>query len=296
MTGATSGFGKVAVCEIAKQGAKVFVFCRDDEKGKQLINHYHETCKDGKGSIETIHCDLSSLDSIPKACDELRTKTDKLDMIINNAGLMNFKFIETENHIEETLQVNLLAPILISHLLIDLLAKSSSAKLIFTASGLHSGVIHFDDIEFRNKFISYKSYAQSKLGIILLTRYLANKLAAKNIGVYCQHPGMVKTSLERNAPEFSKFIFNLMATTPEEGCKNLLYLVETFKDELVSGEYYDHFKVKQITKESYDMDMAENLFKAIKHYLNKYITKPSLIFDGNEKKLHFEPEIEGIFA
>lgn len=283
MTGATSGLGKVAACELAHKGAKVFVLCRSNDKGEILQKEYHEQYQHGKGSIETIPCNLSSFSSIVAACKDLHSKVDRLDMIINNAGVMKFQFKETEDHIEETWQVNLLAPMLISHLLIDLLATSDSAKIIFTASALHQGRINFQDLESRKNFTSYKAYRQSKLGLILQCRYLGQKLSKTNIGVYSQHPGLVRTSLGRDAGWFAKMIFSVMGKSPEEGCRTLLYLVEAQKDDIMTGEYYADVRVTHTSKESYSFSVAAILFETVRSYLRPYITTSSLIFANNEK-------------
>ncbi len=278
MTGATSGLGKVAACNIAAKGATLIAASRNPEKGEALLTYYKEQYPQGRGRIELVDCKLNSFESIAMACKEISESYKHLDMIINNAGIMNFEYKETQDGIEETWQVNLLAPILITHLLGDLLKASPEPKLIYTTSGLHQGTINFDNLEFKDSFSSYKTYRQSKLGIILLTRYLAKQLAEKQIGVYCQHPGMVNTGLSRSAGWMSKLIFKWMGKTPEQGAETLEYLIETDSEELISGEYYTNCQVAKITKESYDMDMAKKLLDMVKGYLRDYITEKSLVF------------------
>jgi NAD(P)-dependent dehydrogenase (short-subunit alcohol dehydrogenase family) len=279
ITGATSGLGKAAALQLAAQGAVVIAASRNPKKGSVLLAEYRDKHPEGKGSIELIECDLGSMDSITMACEQVSESYDHLDMIINNAGIMNFERKETHDHIEATWQVNLLAPMLIAHLLVHKFKKALEPKLIFTTSGLHQGVIDFEDPEFKNKkFTSYKSYRQSKLGVILMTRLLAQHLSEEEIGVYTQHPGMVNSDLSRSAGTFSKFIFNQMGTTPEKGAETLLYLATTSNEDLISGEYYTKSHVAKITNESYDLEMAEKLLAFIKKYLKKYITETSLIF------------------
>lgn len=283
MTGATSGLGKVAACEMANNGASVFVLCRNHDKGKMLQKDYHESYANGRGSIEIIPCDLSAFHSIVTASNDLHSKLNSVDMIINNAGIMNFQFKETQDRIEETWQVNLLAPMLLSHLLIDLLATSEDARIIFTASALHQGEINFQDLESRKEFTSYKAYRQSKLALILECRYLGQKLSKTNIGVYAQHPGLVRTDLGRGASWLSRMFFAVMGKNPHDGCKTLLHVVETPKEDLISGEYYADNKVTHTTKESYDLSVAAILFETVRAYLDAHITKSSLIFTKNEK-------------
>ena len=279
ITGATSGLGKAAALQLAADGAVIIAASRNPQKGAVLLAEYRDKYPDGKGRIELIECDLGSMESITMACEQVSESYDHLDMIINNAGIMNYEWKETHDHIEATWQVNLLAPMLIAHLLIPKFKKTLEPKLIFTTSGLHQGVIDFEDPEFKNKsFSSYKSYRQSKLGVILMTRLLAHQLSEEEIGVYTQHPGMVNTDLGRSAGALSKLIFNWMGTTPEKGAETLLYLAQASNEDLVSGEYYAKSHVAKITNESYDIDMAEKLLVLIKKYLKKHITEKSLIF------------------
>jgi NAD(P)-dependent dehydrogenase (short-subunit alcohol dehydrogenase family) len=199
-------------------------------------------------------------------------------MIINNAGIMNFEFRQTIDKIEETLQVNLLSPLLICHLLFDNLKNAQDPKIIFTSSGLHQGEINFKNLEFKDSFSSFKVYRQSKLGVILICRLLSKSLKDYNINIYSQHPGMVRTNLGRNSGWFSRMIFYLMGKSPEKGSITLSYLMETPNAQLKSGEYYANKEITATTKQSYDMKVAEELLEVVKVYLEKYITTPSPIF------------------
>lgn len=278
MTGATSGLGIEAAYHYVIQGAKLVVLARNEQKSKALLDGYKAKFPESKANIDFIKGDLNSLDSVNKACAEVKQKYPKLDCIINNAGLMNFEFQKSEDGIEKTLQINLLSPILICHLLIDCLKDSLDPKIIFTASALHQGNIQFDDLEFQNNFSGFKSYRHSKLGVILLCRLLAQNLKANNIAIYSQHPGIIRTELGRNAGLFSKMFFWLMGSSPKKGAQTLIYLTETNNTDLTSGEYYAKKKVTKITDESNDLEVANRLLEETKKYLNDYIKKSSLIF------------------
>ena len=161
------------------------------------------------------------------------------------------------------------------------LALMDDAKIIFTASELHKGNILFDDLEFRNKFSSFKSYGHSKLGVIMICRFLANKLNNNNIAIYSHHPGMIRTELGRDAGWLSRFIFWTMGSSPEKGAQTLLYLAETNRTKLKSGEYYAKNQITKTSKESYDMEVASQLLTITKDYLNDYITEPSLFYSDD---------------
>ena len=279
ITGATSGIGLITACELAYKGNKLIATARTIERGRELTSYYKNHYPDGTGSIEIILCDLSSFESIVNACNQVKANYTYIDLLINNAGLWNFKYRESKSKIEETLQVNVLAPLLISNLLLDLLLQSTDAKLIFTASALHQGDVDFNNLEFKAKFSGFKAYRQSKLEVILLCRLLAKKLEKSNVGVYCQHPGLVNTKLGRDAGWFSNLFFQIMGLPPSEGAKTLLYLAEENKSNLISGEYYAKKAVKSITPQSNNMSVAQMLLDKLAIYLKDYIVKSSLIFD-----------------
>ena len=280
ITGATSGIGKAAALQLAADGAVVIATSRNKGKGANLLEDYRNLHPDGKGRIELVECDLASFESINMACEEILESYHHLDVLINNAGVMAYKFGQSRDKIELTWQVNLLAPVLITHLLLPGFKKALEPKVIMSTSGFHMGKIYLDDPEFKHKrYVSWQAYRQSKLGLILLTRLLAPRLTGEGIGIYAQHPGLVKTDIDRSGPGILKLMFSGFGMSPEKGAKTLLYLANTPNDELISGEYYTKSHVARSAKGAYDMDEAEALLKIVKEYLNKYITESSLIFD-----------------
>ena len=263
MTGVTSGLGKVAALKLAKEGHHIIASCRNMKKGEELGQELLSSGSNPEGTIELVHCDLSSFASIRKACSDILNRYDALDQVILNAGVWHFERTETEDGIEEIFQVNLLAPALMIQLLSPLLSNPETSKIIITSSGLHQGTIQFDDIEFTKGFSGFKAYRQSKLGVILLTRLLHDQFKQQKVGVYCQHPGVVQTELGRHAGWWSRVIFKLIGKSPEKGARTLLYLAQTPKSDLTSGEYYASSKVVKATQESYNMETAKRLMEVI---------------------------------
>jgi retinol dehydrogenase 14 len=279
ITGATSGIGMEAAIELAAHGNRVIATARSIEKGDELLQYYRESYPYGKGIIEIVLCDLASFESIIKACNHLNANYACIDVLINNAAVWNFAYKESQDQIEETFHVNVLAPLLINHLLLDLLLKAKHAKSIFAASALHHGKVNFEDLECKRNFNGFNTYRQSKLEIILLTRLLAQKLASVNIGVYCEHPGLVSTKLGRDASWASNLFFRLLGISAHKGAKTLIYLAEENTNFLVSGGYYYKKQVKETSPQSKDMDVAQRLLENIKSYLKDFIETPSLIFE-----------------
>jgi NAD(P)-dependent dehydrogenase (short-subunit alcohol dehydrogenase family) len=284
MTGATSGLGKISALKAASGGATVISLARNKKKGLLLVEEYKSNHPEGLGKIEIIEGNLNSFKSIATACGEVALNYPVIDMLVLNAGIMNFEPKQSIDNIEETLQVNLLSPLLISHLLFENLGKSKSAKIIFTSSGLHKGEINFDNLEFRNNFSSFKVYSQSKLGVILVCRTLAEALKNYNIGIYSQHPGMVRTDLGRSAGWLSKMIFYLMGKSPEKGSQTLSFLIETKKELLTSGEYYSDKKITKTTKQSYDLATGKKIIEVANTYLSEYIKADSPLFKKGKSR------------
>ncbi len=271
ITGATSGIGKEAALELARQGNEVIFTTRSVETAEKIMAEFDAQKQDNTGSLDFIFCNLASFESVVKACTSFLEKHTHLDILINNAGVWNFEYKESRNKVEEIFHVNVLSPALLKSQLLPALEKSADARIIQTASALHYGNIDFDDIEGRKKFSGFNAYRQSKLGVILLTRWWAKQLQGKKIGVYALHPGLVNTRLGRNAGWFANFFFRLSGISPKKGAQTIIFLATESQNDLISGEYYTKNKVKKITSESYDLTIAERLDNVVNQYIYEYV-------------------------
>ena len=265
ITGATSGIGKETAICLASLGTTIVMTARDQNKGistkKEIIQATNNK------NIDVIHCDLASFESIRNCCNEFKTKYQSLHVLINNAGTWDFKRRESKDGIENIFATNYLAPFLMTNLLLDIIQKNKPARIINVTSGLHSGTINFDDIEFKHNFSGMKAYGQSKLAIILFTRLLAEKLKGTGVTVNCVHPGMNRTNLGRDAGTFSRIGFKLLGKDPKKGAETSIYLASSKEVENITGEYFVKKKIKQSSKESYNMDVAERLWDVSVKYV-----------------------------
>jgi len=265
ITGATSGIGKETARGIAQLGATVVLTTRDVQRGQQTKQELMQSTKNK--NIDVLFCDLSSFTSIRDCCMEFLKKYTTLHVLINNAGIVEYHRRESKDGIENTFAVNYLAPFLMTNLLLDMLKKSVPARIINLTSGLHSGTIHFDDLEFYHGFSGMKVYGHSKLAIILFTRLLAERLKGTEVTVNCVNPGMSATNLSRDAGWFSTKFFKLLAKEASKGAQTPIYLASSSEVETISGEYFEKKAVKTINKETYDMDAAKKLWDASKKYV-----------------------------
>ena len=265
ITGATSGIGKETAIGLARLNATIIFTTRDILKGEKVKKELIE--KTNNKNIHILKCDLASFESIRNCCKEFKSKYNNLHILINNAGVWDFKRRESKDGIENIFATNYLAPFLMTNLLLDLLKQSSPSRVINVTSGMHYGKINFDDIEFKNNFSGAKAYRQSKLGLILFTQLFAKKIEGTGVTVNTVHPGMNKTDLGRDAGVLSKLIFKMMGKDPKIGAETSIYLASSPDVKNISGEYFVKKKIKKSSKESYDMEAAKKLWDISKKYV-----------------------------
>jgi NAD(P)-dependent dehydrogenase (short-subunit alcohol dehydrogenase family) len=265
ITGATSGIGKETARGLAQLGATVVITTRDAQRGEQTKQELIQSTENN--NIDVLYCDLASFASIRECCTEFLKKYDALHVLINNAGIVEYHRRESKDGVENTFATNYLAPFLMTNLLLDVLKKSAPARIINLTSGLHSGTIRFDDLEFKQDFSGMKVYGHSKLAIILFTRLLAAQLKGTGITVNCVNPGMSTTNLGRDAGWFSAGFFKLFGKEPSIAAQTSIYLASSSDVVTISGEYFEKKTVKQINKETYDMEVAKKLWDISKKYV-----------------------------
>ncbi|MBN1927105.1 MAG: SDR family NAD(P)-dependent oxidoreductase [Prolixibacteraceae bacterium] len=274
ITGATSGIGKTLACSLGNMGFTVIATARNMEKGEGLIKFFEENYPQHLGKIEILYCDMSSFESVQNAVKVFGEKHTHLDLLINNAGTFNRRLNLSKNNIEETLQVNLLSPLLLTHLLLDTIGSSPDGRVIFTTSLLHFGRINFNDIEGRKRYFSFNAYRQTKLGLILATRHLACLSKGSSTGYYSYHPGIVSTNLGSKSMKVFKFGLSLLGMSPQKGAETAVFLATAQRETLKSGEYYFRNKIKRSMPHSTNMKMANKLMEVSHQYLKDYIREP----------------------
>lgn len=267
ITGATSGIGEVVARHLAEKGCDLIVLARSQEKMDRLSNELKILNPDI--NFKGVLCDFSSLESTENACQSILDKHDCIDMMVLNAGLWNSSEKKSQDGIEETLHVNLIAQMQVFRKLVALIPKNGQSKVIITSSGLHQGEIYFDDLEFKQKFSGFKAYRQSKLGLMMLTRWLAKQEEYSGISFFSIHPGMVSTNLGRDTGWFARSIFKLFGKSPEKGAQTHIHVADAEVSSLTNGEYYANRKVTKVTDYSYNLEAAEKLWEAVNGYLNK---------------------------
>ena len=269
LTGATAGIGKETAFALAQKNNILILPVRNLAKGEELKKELLQ--KKPEAQIKLYACDLASMQSIKNFVEQIKQDFEQIDVLINNAGLWQNKLETSTDGIELTWAVNHLAPFLLTNLLLDLLKKAESARIVNVASDLHQGEINWQDVEFKKNFSGLNAYKQSKLANILFTRLLAEKLKGTKITVNALMPGFIATEIFRKMPSFVRWIIPLFAKTPKQGAETTVYLATSPEVASISGEY---FKDKKQAKSSYyskNMEAAQKLWDLSTQYLQKYL-------------------------
>jgi len=200
VTGANTGIGKETAMELVKRGAKVYLACRSLTKAQNAVDDIVNQTGISRTQLPIMQLHLASFKSIRSFASSFREREEKLDILINNAGVMLVPQGKTEDGYETSFGVNHLGHFLLTHLLMDLLtAGNSPTRIINVSSHAHYlGTINFDDLMMEKGFWSAFAYAQSKLANILFTRELAHRLQGTKVTTYSLHPGSIRTELTRH--------------------------------------------------------------------------------------------------
>lgn len=263
VTGSNTGIGYVSARELARLGAEVVMICRDQEKGEAAQNQIYSETRNP--NLVLLIADLSSQESIDIVAESFGKRYDHLDILLNNAGAMFSSRHESPEGFELTFALNHLGYFFLTHLLMNHLKASPSARIINVASRAHEGhTIHFDDLMAKEKYSSFRAYGQSKLANIMFTYALARKLKEQgltNITANTLHPGLVNSQFARDLPTYIQWVFKYLGHTPRKGAATSVYLAAHPEAEGVTGQYFVNKQPRNSSKVSYDKKLQEKLWK-----------------------------------
>ncbi|XP_044738480.1 retinol dehydrogenase 13-like [Chrysoperla carnea] len=259
ITGANTGIGKETARELAKRGGKIVMACRDMEKCEEARK---EIVLESKNKyVYCRPCDLASIKSIHEFVKRFNTEHNRLDILINNAGVMRCPKLQTTEGFELQLGVNHLGHFLLTNLLLDTLKKSSPSRIVNLSSRAHvSGKINIEDLNSDKSYDPGQAYNQSKLANILFTMELAKRLEGTGVTVNAVHPGVVDTELIRHIDMlknslvafFYKPFSWLLFKTPIQGAQTTLYAALDPSLEKVTGKYFSDVAEKEVAPQAKD--------------------------------------------
>lgn len=251
ITGANTGIGKICALDLSRRGAKVVILCRSTERGEAAAE---EIRKETKGEVIVHKLDLASLKSVRACAEQLGNSLEKIDILLNNAGVMTCPEMRTEEGFEMQIGTNHFGHFLLTNLLMPLLKKAAPGARIVNVSSLahEQGRINFDDINFeKTPYNAITAYGQSKLANVLFTRELARKGEGSGVNAYSLHPGVINTELGRHLKDtygacagYMLMCFAPLLKTPEAGAQTSIFCCVDESIAEDNGKYYSDCREK----------------------------------------------------
>ncbi len=230
ITGATDGIGKQTAFDLAKQGATVLLHGRTPKRLIDTMNECRKKILHAK--LDFFNADFSSLNAIRKMVVDLEQKYDRLDVLINNAGVFMKTRELSHDGYEMTFAVNHLAHFFLTHLCLPLLKASPSARVITVSSIAHMrATLDFENLQGEKKFDGYSAYSLSKLANVLFAVELAERMKGSTLTSNALHPGVITTKLLEAG-------FAMKGASLEEGAETSVYLASSPEVEGVTGKYF----------------------------------------------------------
>jgi NAD(P)-dependent dehydrogenase (short-subunit alcohol dehydrogenase family) len=263
VTGANSGIGKATATHLARRGATVVMVCRSAERGEAAQADIR--AESGSDAVDLLLADLSVQADIRDLAATFRAEYDRLDVLVNNAGLYLADRQLSADGIEMTFAVNHLAPFLLTNLLLDDLRASAPARIVNVNSESHRGArLRFGNLEMEDDYQWIKAYGKSKLANLLFTFELARRLEGTGVTVNALHPGVVGTRIWNHNSNVISLLMRLVKPFLMSPSKSAQHVVRLAADPAlagVSGQYFDKDQERRAADEAYDRDAAQRLWQ-----------------------------------
>lgn len=281
VTGANAGIGRETARALAKRGATVVMAARNLDKGREAVQDVKTST--GSDKVELLPLDLASLASVREAAAKFLATHDRLDLLINNAGLVLGDRRTTEDGFEATFGINHLGHFELTRLLRQTLVDSAPSRIVNVASDAHrmSPGLDFDDLMVERK--PYKGmavYGDSKLANILFTRELARQLEGTGVVTHAVHPGVVRTGFARDGDVkgIMGFLVKLAGPfllTPADGAKTSLHVALSEDAASSSGEYWARERRRAPKTPAQDDAAARRLWEISEKLVDGVVDQPT---------------------
>jgi NAD(P)-dependent dehydrogenase (short-subunit alcohol dehydrogenase family) len=261
VTGASSGIGLHTALGLARTGMRVVMVGRD--RGRTEAAHRFVTERSGSDRVDIALADFSRLAELRRLADEILSARDRIDVLVNNAGMFSPKYRFSADGYEVTFAVNHLAPFLLTNLLLDRLATSAPARIVTVASEAHRGNrIDVGDLTRPSDWTMLKAYGRSKLCNILFTRELAGRLDPGVVVATCLHPGVVATAIGQRGGlvELGWRLMKPFMIGPEKGAETPVFLATAPDPTPFHGGYVIRKMLAQPDTAALDSSLARRLW------------------------------------
>jgi NAD(P)-dependent dehydrogenase (short-subunit alcohol dehydrogenase family) len=244
ITGGNAGIGKETAVDLASMGAQVTITARDPARGAAARDEIRT--RSGRDDVDVMALDLAQLASVREFAGEFAARHDRLDVLVNNAGLVLSSRRETVDGYEMTFQVNHLGHFLLTELLRGQLVAGAPSRVVNVASDAHKSArrgLDFDDLQSQRRYRSFAVYGKTKLANILFTRELARRWDGSGVAANAVHPGFVASSFGRDGDTgiLGKLVFPLLkpfALNAAQGAQTSVYVASAPELEGITGGYW----------------------------------------------------------
>ncbi|MEM6700225.1 MAG: SDR family oxidoreductase [Bacteroidota bacterium] len=266
ITGGNAGIGKATAIALAKKGHTIIIACRNENKAQQAVAEIKSASN--QTAIHYLICNLASFESIKKCATNYRQQFGRLDILINNAGLLTDRLQFTENGLEMQIGVNHFGHFLLTRKLLDLLEKATEARIINVSSVAHyNGKINFNTFKGEigaEKYSGFAAYGQSKLANVLFTKELARRYPS--ITSHSLHPGIVGTSFANkngNTKWWTKLwkVSAPFMLSANKGARTSIHLATSAEVLQINGKYFEKQKEKEPSELAQDVNLAKRLWE-----------------------------------
>ena len=273
VTGGTAGIGQVTASALAQTGARVIIVGRDPVKCKRVVNQIQLDTANHR--VEFRVANLASLVAVGKLANDLANSLPRLDVLVNNAGAIFYKRKVSPEGIEMTWSLNHLAYMLFTERLMNPLKAAPAARIVNVSSDAHRGSrIHFDDLEYSQKYSTFGAYGQSKLANVMFTYELARRLTGTAITTNTLHPGFVASGFGKGQGWISwgvDMLSRIAGISVQEGAQTNIFLATSPEVAGVTGKFFYKSREKRSSSASYDTAVAQRLWEVSQHMIDKAV-------------------------
>ena len=281
ITGCNTGIGYETAIDLAARGAKIIMACRDTDKAEiakaKVLDHVNNA------ELVVKKLDLASLDSVREFASDINETESRLDILINNAGIMMCPDWKTKDGFEMQLGTNHIGHFLLTTLLLELLKKSAPSRIVIVTSMAYKrGRMNWNDIMMEKKYSPSKAYGQSKLANVFHCTELSKRLEGSGVTVNCLHPGVIETELFRHVDKGSHLslpmraglkllspLVRWMFLTPKKGAQTTIYCAIAPELENVSGKYFANCANEKLLKHAKNEEDAEKLWRMSEEWVKQ---------------------------
>lgn len=252
VTGATDGIGRQTALHLAEMGYEVILHGRNESRGRKTVEDIAR--KTGNKNLHYFNADFTDFGEIEKLADKIKSKFDKLDVLVNNAGVFENRKSLLPNGFEKTFMVNHLAPFSLTLGLLNPIMKSDEGRIVNVSSMAQAATIDFDNLNGEKYFDPFNAYALSKLENVLFTYKLARYLKGTVTTANCLHPGVISTKLLHAG-------WGMGGASVESGAVNSVYVSTSQSLKGISGQYFVNKRKQRSSAISYDTKIQDRLWE-----------------------------------